>query len=68
MQFMTHVVTEIQFVDGDNVSDGIKENYAKHLAEELRRQRSISPSEQLKAPESKLSKLPRSSHRCDRCL
>ena len=37
MQFMTHVVTEIQFVDGDNVSDGIKENYAKHLAEELQK-------------------------------
>ena len=35
MQFMAHVVTDIIFVDGDDVSDKIVENYAKHLAEEL---------------------------------
>ena len=34
---MTHVVTEIQFVDGDDVSDRVRENYAKHLAEELQK-------------------------------
>jgi hypothetical protein len=37
MQFMAHVVTDIDFVDGDDVSDGIAENYAKHLAEELQK-------------------------------
>jgi aspartyl/asparaginyl-tRNA synthetase len=37
MQFMAHVVTEIDFVDGDDVSDGVVENYAKHLAEELQK-------------------------------
>ena len=37
MLFMAHVVTEIQFVDGDDVSDGIREGYSKHLAEELQK-------------------------------
>ncbi len=35
MQFMAHVMTNIVFVDGEDVSDEIVENYAKHLAEEL---------------------------------
>jgi len=35
MQFLAHVVTDIAFVDGDDVSDEVVKNYAKHLAEEL---------------------------------
>ena len=31
-RFMANVVTEIEFVDGDNVSNGVAENYEKHLA------------------------------------
>ena len=34
-RFMANVVTEIEFVDGDNVPDGPAENYEKHLAEML---------------------------------
>jgi hypothetical protein len=36
-RFMVHLVTEIDFVDGDNVPSGVKENYQKHLAEELQK-------------------------------
>jgi hypothetical protein len=34
-RFMVHLETDVSFVDGDNVSDAIVENYAKHLAETL---------------------------------
>ena len=32
-RFMVHLVTEIDFVDGDEVSDEILQNYQKHLSE-----------------------------------
>jgi hypothetical protein len=32
-RFMVHLVTEIDFVDGDEVSDEVVQNYEKHLAE-----------------------------------
>ena len=31
-RFMVHLVTEIDFVDGDNASDEIVQNYQKHLS------------------------------------
>jgi hypothetical protein len=31
-RFMVHLVTEIDFVDGDQASDEILQNYQKHLA------------------------------------
>jgi len=34
-RFMANVVTEIDFVDGDNASDAVAEVYEKHLAETL---------------------------------
>jgi hypothetical protein len=32
-RFMVHFVTEIDFVDGDEASDDVVQNYKKHLAE-----------------------------------
>ena len=32
-RFNVHFVTEIDFVDGDAVSDGVVQNYQKHIAE-----------------------------------
>ncbi len=32
-RFMVHFVTEIDFVDGDEASDEVVQNYKKHLAE-----------------------------------
>jgi hypothetical protein len=32
-RFRVHFVTEIDFVDGDEVSDDVGRNYKKHLAE-----------------------------------
>jgi hypothetical protein len=32
-RFNVHFVTEIDFVDGDAVSDALVQNYQKHLAE-----------------------------------
>jgi hypothetical protein len=32
-RFMVHLVTEIDFVDGDEVSNEILQNYQKHLSE-----------------------------------
>jgi hypothetical protein len=32
-RFMVHFVTEIDFVDGDEASDAMAQNYKKHLAE-----------------------------------
>ena len=34
-RFMANVVTEIDFVDGDNASEAVAEVYEKHLAETL---------------------------------
>ena len=34
-RFMASVVTEVDFVDGDNVPDAAVENYERHLAETL---------------------------------
>jgi hypothetical protein len=34
-RFMVHLVTEIDFVDGDDVVDEVVQNYEKHLAEML---------------------------------
>ena len=36
-RFMVHLVTEVDFVDGDNVSDALKQNYQQHLAEALQK-------------------------------
>jgi hypothetical protein len=35
-RFNAHLVTEIDFVDGDNVSDAIVQNYKKHLSETVK--------------------------------
>jgi hypothetical protein len=32
-RFMVHLLTEIDFVDGDEVSNEILQNYQKHLSE-----------------------------------
>jgi hypothetical protein len=32
-RFMVHLVTEIDFVDGDEASDTAAQNYQKHLSE-----------------------------------
>jgi hypothetical protein len=32
-RFNVHLVTEIDFVDGDEVSDDVVQNYKKHLTE-----------------------------------
>jgi hypothetical protein len=32
-RFMVHLVTEIDFVDGDQTSDEAMQNYKKHLSE-----------------------------------
>ena len=32
-RFMVHLVTEIDFVDGDEASDAAAQNYQKHLSE-----------------------------------
>ena len=35
-RFNVHLVTEIDFVDGDEASDAAAQNYQKHLSETLR--------------------------------
>jgi hypothetical protein len=35
-RFMVHVVTEVDFVDGDEASDETVRNYRKHLSETVR--------------------------------
>jgi hypothetical protein len=35
--FTVHLATEIDFVDGNDVSDALVQNYEKHLAEELKK-------------------------------
>lgn len=35
-RFMVHLVTNIEFVDGDKVSDEAVQNYEKHLADAIR--------------------------------
>ena len=35
-RFMVHLVTEIDFVDGDEASDAAAQNYQKHLSETVR--------------------------------
>jgi hypothetical protein len=35
-RFMVHLVTEIDFVDGDEASDEATQNYQKHLSDTLR--------------------------------
>jgi hypothetical protein len=35
-RFMVHVVTEVDFVDGDEASDDAVRNYRKHLSETIR--------------------------------
>jgi hypothetical protein len=35
-RFMVHLVTEIDFVDGDEASDVAAQNYQKHLSETVR--------------------------------
>jgi hypothetical protein len=35
-RFMVHVVTEVEFVDGDEASDDAVRNYRKHLSETIR--------------------------------
>jgi hypothetical protein len=35
-RFMVHLVTEIDFVDGDEASDEAVRNYQKHLSETVR--------------------------------
>jgi hypothetical protein len=35
-RFMVHLVTEIDFVDGDEASDEAAQNYQKHLSDALR--------------------------------
>ena len=32
-RFMVHLVTEIDFVDGDEASDAAAQNYQKHLSD-----------------------------------
>ena len=34
-RFMVHLVTEIDFVDGDEASDAAAQNYQKHLKETI---------------------------------
>jgi hypothetical protein len=36
-RFMVHFVTEIDFVDGDKVSDALVQDYEKHLAETIKK-------------------------------
>jgi hypothetical protein len=35
-RFMVHLMTEIDFIDGDEVSDEAAQNYQKHLSDTLR--------------------------------
>jgi hypothetical protein len=35
-RFMVHLMTEIDFIDGDEVSDEAAQNYQKHLLDTLR--------------------------------
>ena len=35
-RFMVHLVTEIDFTDGDEASDEAAQNYQKHLSDALR--------------------------------
>ena len=35
-RFMVHLVTEVDFVDGDEASDEAAQNYQKHLSDTLR--------------------------------
>jgi hypothetical protein len=35
-RFMVHLVTEIDFIDGDEASDEAAQNYQKHLSDTLR--------------------------------
>ena len=35
-RFMVHLVTEVDFVDGDEASDALVQNYRKHLSETVR--------------------------------
>ena len=35
-RFMVHLVTEIDFVDGDEASDEAVQNYQKHLSDTVR--------------------------------
>jgi hypothetical protein len=35
-RFMVHLVTEIDFVDGDEASDEAAQSYQKHLSDTLR--------------------------------
>jgi hypothetical protein len=35
-RFMVHLVTEIEFEDGDEASDKTVQNYEKHLSETVR--------------------------------
>ena len=35
-RFMVHLVTEIDFVDGDEASDEAAQNYEKHLSDTFR--------------------------------
>jgi hypothetical protein len=35
-RFMVHLITEIDFIDGDEASDEAAQNYQKHLSDTLR--------------------------------
>ena len=35
-RFMVHLVTEIDFIDGDEASDEAAQNYQKHLSDTFR--------------------------------
>ena len=46
-RFNVHFVTEIDFVDGDAVSDALVQNYQKHLAETVQdAARNLAPDDQ----------------------
>jgi hypothetical protein len=55
-RFMVHLVTEVEFEDGDEASDKTVQNYQKHLSETVRNAAKGSRSGQSRAPGSRLSR------------
>jgi hypothetical protein len=52
-RFIVHLMTEIDFIDGDEVSDEAAQNYQKHLSDTLR---NAAQEISLRTPESRLSR------------
>ena len=55
-RFMVHLVTEVEFEDGDEASDKAVQNYQKHLSETVRNAPKGSRSGRSRAPGSRVSR------------